>query len=625
VVAVLLQLDRAAMASGAIEQTIESLRKIVRTVPPEPGHLVGAPVMINDVYSYLTEDAARLQWASTFTMLVVIGLLFRNIRWTVLPLLVVAAAVVWTRALMKALAIKQSLIASMTESLVTVIGVAAVVHVAVFFVEDATERDGIGRDVRAAFERTMARITGSFLWACVITAVGFASLFVARIRPVREYATVMTAAALFVGAASLLFIPGGALLGRRWIAAAPRTAWADAQLGSGLGWIVRFVGRHAATVLISLTAAMGLAAIGFRWLSLETEFTKNFRADAPLLASYNFVESNLGGVGVLEVVFSAEMDPHWLQQMREAGDEIRRLPLVTKVNGLHDVVDFGEEFTGLAPRTHSPWRDWYKSQFLDRAFLAGLRRLPNGPTKRLVNSFWNQDAGRARLMVRVQERHDVDSKAALLMQLREIIQRRFGPTAEPTGIFVMLVFLVDTLVQDQWYAVGASAVGAVLTASLAFRSLRLGLVAFAPKLVLVAAVIGAMGWLGLKVNVATAMIGSVSMGLVIAFSVPYLNRFRQELRAGTSFYKALSRTHRSAGKAMIFANMALMLGFLILATSRFIPAVHFGFLVSVAILGGVIGNLLLLPVLLRLAYLQPPPTEEELGEAAKPAHDGNET
>jgi hypothetical protein len=49
VVAVLLQLDRGAMASGAIEDTIDALRRVIETAPPEPGHLVGAPVMINDV------------------------------------------------------------------------------------------------------------------------------------------------------------------------------------------------------------------------------------------------------------------------------------------------------------------------------------------------------------------------------------------------------------------------------------------------------------------------------------------------------------------------------------------------------------------------------------------------
>jgi hypothetical protein len=44
----------------------------------------------------------------------------------------------------------------------------------------------------------------------------------------------------------------------------------------------------------------------------------------------------------------------------------------------------------------------------------------------------------------------------------------------------------------------------------------------------------------------------------------------------------------------------LIAGFLVLTASHFIPLVYFGILVSVAMLGGLIGNLVLLPLLLRM-------------------------
>lgn len=117
-------------------------------------------------------------------------------------------------------------------------------------------------------------------------------------------------------------------------------------------------------------------------------------------------------------------------------------------------------------------------------------------------------------------------------------------------------------------------------------------------------VLGAMGWLGLKVNVATAMIGSISLGLVVDFSIHYLARYRQERRR-LGHDVALERTHGATGKAMVFANVALMLGFGVLVFSSFLPTVHFGSLVSLAMLGGLLGNLLLLPVL--LTWFQPRP------------------
>ena len=51
---------------------------------------------------------------------------------------------------------------------------------------------------------------------------------------------------------------------------------------------------------------------------------------------------------------------------------------------------------------------------------------------------------------------------------------------------------------------------------------------------------------------------------------------------------------------MVFANVALVAGFSVLTLSHFIPLVYFGVLVSVAMLGGLLGNLILLPLLLRI-------------------------
>ena len=46
--------------------------------------------------------------------------------------------------------------------------------------------------------------------------------------------------------------------------------------------------------------------------------------------------------------------------------------------------------------------------------------------------------------------------------------------------------------------------------------------------------------------------------------------------------------------------LALIVGFLVLTTSEFVPTIYFGTLVSLAMAGGLAGNLVILPVLLKL-------------------------
>jgi predicted RND superfamily exporter protein len=103
----------------------------------------------------------------------------------------------------------------------------------------------------------------------------------------------------------------------------------------------------------------------------------------------------------------------------------------------------------------------------------------------------------------------------------------------------------------------------------------------------------------MKINIASAMLASVSLGLSVDFSIHYISRYLHELSKGKDFFQAISAVQGSVGLAMVLANLALISGFLVLLLSSLIPTVHFGLLVSVAMMGGLIGNLFILPLLLR--------------------------
>ena len=63
--------------------------------------------------------------------------------------------------------------------------------------------------------------------------------------------------------------------------------------------------------------------------------------------------------------------------------------------------------------------------------------------------------------------------------------------------------------------------------------------------------------------------------------------------------EALQHAHAGAGRAVVFAHLALIAGFSVLTASRFIPLVYFGGLMSLSMFWGVFGDLILLPLLLR--------------------------
>ncbi len=105
-----------------------------------------------------------------------------------------------------------------------------------------------------------------------------------------------------------------------------------------------------------------------------------------------------------------------------------------------------------------------------------------------------------------------------------------------------------------------------------------------------------MGWLGWKLNLGAALIAAVSIGISVDSSLHYLLRLRTELRAQKSLEDALHACQRDVGMAMLLSTIALMMGFLWLTTSEFLPTVVFGASAALTMLGGLLGNLWLMPM-----------------------------
>jgi hypothetical protein len=210
-----------------------------------------------------------------------------------------------------------------------------------------------------------------------------------------------------------------------------------------------------------------------------------------------------------------------------------------------------------------------------------------------------------RVMLRSDERQPSSTKQAIIEQVRRISEEEFppegqSPGAEVTGFFVLLANLIESIVRDQWSAFGIAAAAIWLMMLVALRSPTLALIALVPNALPIFVVTGMMGWLGLKINMGAAMIAAVSVGLSIDSSIHYLTAFRRARNQGVSLDDALAAVHQSVGRAVVFSTLALIAGFTVLCTSQFVPTIYFGALVSLSMAGGLVGNLVVLPLLVKL-------------------------
>jgi uncharacterized protein len=580
-------------------ETFREVRSIAAAHQP-PAMVVGEPIQVHDMFRYVEEDGSTLGWAASGLLMVVILGLFRSVRWMLLPWLVVQVSLVWTKALLVVSQAQLSMVSSMLNSLVTIIGVATGMHLTLRFRELRRAQS----DRIEATQQAILQLAGPTFWTIATTMVGFAALISSHIAPVASFGVMMTLATGVVLLVAALLFPGGILVG--WQTAVPLTAPAEATVSRWLGDITELLQRRAAILAVSLGGLMLFCLAGLLFLQVETDFSKNFRAESPVVKALDFFETRLGGSGTWEVNFSApsSLTDDYLTQVQGLVDDLQTLVQRTGPDRLTKVISITDGLDLIPERV-----------LFARISLDTRVNLLNSIQPDFVEGLYNPDQGRMRIMLRALERQPADSKLALIAEVERMARTRF-PDAEVAGLFVLLSFLIESLLDDQTTSTILSALGLVLLMTLATRRPLLAILLLIPNLFPIVLVLGTMGWLGLKMNIATAMIASVSLGLTIDSTIHYLWGFEAARQRGATFYEALRETHTGVGLALVFANVALVVGFSVLTLSHFMPLVYFGVLVSAAMIGGLLGNLSILPLLLRL--MEPGGVRQTAAEGAQP-------
>jgi predicted RND superfamily exporter protein len=581
--------------------TVDGLRAIVEQYPG--GMLAGEPVMIVDGFRYLESDGRLLMRLSTLMLGITIVLCFRSLRWVLVPIAVVQLTIWTTQALLVVLDLQLSMVSSMLSAIITVVGVATVMHIVVQFREER----GRGLAPTEAFRTASILLAGPIVSACITDTVACSSLLLARVGPVQDFG-LMTAIGLTLVLLSLmLLMPGLALVGR--IDPDPKRSWGEDRLDRGLYGTVAAVERRPLWFAVATIVVAALGFIGSLRMEIESDFTKNFRADSPVVRSYQFVEESLGGAGVWDVLVPApaELDAAFLARVSRLENRLRSIQIEDSSGdheaGLTIVFSLADVVVAVSPLSLETLERW-PAKWTTTAL--GTMRTYMREAYRTLHA---RDPVRGeyvfRILLRSRERQPAEQKKDLIAAVERLVAEEFPPTddsagAEVTGFFVLLTYLIDSLLNDQWITFAVATAGMWCVMLVVFRSAILAAIGLVPSVLPVFVTMGTLGWLGIPLNMGAAVIAAFSMGLSVDATVHYIVDFQRARRRGAAFREALDAAQQSAGRAAFFATLALVIGFSALCTSEFVPTIYFGALTAITMLFGLAGNLIVLPLLLRL-------------------------
>ncbi len=594
----------AILESNYPDSTIDDLKLLAQRLPTDhkdvkSAAVVGEPILVNDAFDLIERDGTKLATLTIVLLSIVVLVSLVDYRFVLLTGVIIFWSICVSQAAMVLLEIRLSLISTIMTSIVTVIAVATVLHLGIRYRVFLSRKYGQLRAVVFSLSAVFMPI----VWTCATDAAGFAALGVSRILPVQVFGMSIAIAASCVVIATVLFGPLLMLLPELYLGAAIRkrqqgfARWLRRCCMRLASWSI----KHRSALMIGSVITAVVVVFGVVQTQVETSFLNNFRANDPIVVTYDEIEKNFGGAGVWDIILDAPdvISDQYIDEVDQLQQSLRELDIdgtqLTKVLSLADV-DRAISLVPLAKVT-SPTVRITGMQTTLPVFVEALLTAPDS-----VNNI----PRRFRVALRSREHLDAKRKTQLIQAVEDLVAKHTSRpewkavcgTSVPgrvTGYYVMMARLISQLIDDQWRCFVASGVLVWLLLLMATRSLRLATAALVPNLLPVLFTLAVVGFLGGKINMGATMIAAVSIGLSIDGSVHFMSSYRRRKARGHQAARSAIHAAGSIGVPVLLATLALVFGFSVLTTSEFIPTATFGTLVAATLAAGTLINLTLLP------------------------------
>ncbi|HCC36948.1 MAG TPA: hypothetical protein DEQ14_04675, partial [Treponema sp.] len=195
----------------------------------------------------------------------------------------------------------------------------------------------------------------------------------------------------------------------------------------------------------------------------------------------------------------------------------------------------------------------------------------------------------------------MDDSYKILDEINRYAKSRFPENVRVTTGGTMMVesSLNDLVMQSQLISLIFSIVCVFVIIAASNRSLIAGCIGIAPLSLSVLINFAVMGFVGIKLNLGTSMVASVSVGVGIDYTIHCMEAFKREYNTADN-KNFLWRTFISSGKAIIINAISVGAGFAVLLFSRFNMLGDLGLLIAITMFSSALVSLTVLPALLLL-------------------------
>jgi predicted RND superfamily exporter protein len=596
-------------------QNIAKIRSIMKKYESSGVLFLGGVSMIaNDIVSFVKSDLFIYGLSLVIILVVVLWVIFRAIRWVILPISISALSVLAITSCLGFFGWEITVISSNFIALQLIITISIVIHLIVRYNELLTlyPRASHSRIILYTMLTKFIPIT----FAIITTIAGFSSLVVSGIKPVINLGWMMSAGIFMSFIVAYIVFPTLLIKLSKLKPTRIKRVF-DFSFTRACTDIVKR-DKKAIFVVTILTVVFTLS--GATMLIVENSFINYFKKDTEIYKGMKVIDQELGGTTPLDIVltfkkyeesiettstdiddfedeFSTSEDDYQYWFTKEKMDIIIKIDNYLKgidsigsVHSLATILDIGKRLNG--------------NQELDGFTLALLyNNLPQKYKALILSPYINIEKNQVRFSTRIKDSDKNLRRSELLSKIQKDISTMIDPkvaTFKLSNLMVLYNNMLQSLFDSQIKTLALVLLVVAVMFLILFRSIKIAIIALIINIVPVSIVFGIMGWLGIALDIMTITIAAISIGIAVDNTIHYIHRFIDEFSKDGDYIGSVQRSGRSIGSAMYYTSLTIMIGFSILTLSNLLPTIYFGLLTMVVMISALLADIILLPRLFLL-------------------------
>ncbi|NLK47964.1 MAG: MMPL family transporter [Bacteroidales bacterium] len=559
---------------------------------PGPGkiYVTGQPFMREDVNNKISRDLAVLLPVGLLLMFITLWLSFRELKAVFLPFSVVVFSTIVCVGLIPVFGWELSIIGV----LIPIMMIAIANNYGVYFI--ARYQDMNANAPHLSMQRivqySVEYLTKPVVFCGLTTIVGILGLVTHLILPARQMGVVTSIGIAFALLASLLFVPATMSLMKKGKPQKDLTGEAShffARLLTSTGNIIT---KRPKRVLGFFVVFFTICTLGLFFFKVAPDNNKVLPEKHQFNEAIRIIDKDFGGSKMLNVMIEGDAkDPKLLNKLIECEEKLTALPQVGSVTSLATVV------VEISKAMNDPDSEAYGKIPDSREAVAQyilLYSMDGDPEdlERFV------DFNYTNLLMTIQFKAD---KIADIDEVLDNLQTVFGDDSpyqiNPGGYALVEKELSEAVVTGQNYSLIFAFFAIIILLAIIFRSITAGLMGSIPLVFAVFCTFGLMGWLGIELNIVTALLSSISIGLGVDFTIHIFWRIKWELALEKDYPEAIKNTLITIGRGITINAFSVMMGFAVLFLSGFPLIRSFAFLIIISLFLCLICALVLIPAL----------------------------